>query len=630
MSKNQKPDEPGASQPTQIVKRPRPELEPAEVPDPTATLIHRVEDLERTRQATQAMPLVAAEAAEAEEGTVAIPVMALNPEAALGTVRLDRSEIAAAAPAPVSDAAPDRTGYSEVDPTSRVMVSLADLARMVEPRPAAAVQPDQTARLSVQEPDLKLRAPLEDDFEPTTSLMPVELQAPKDSTQIVRPTPEIPAPEPAAAPGPEAGDTESRTAPIERPPAPVPPPAPATLLLPPGEAARMAAPPEAPAAAEESTAPIQRPMPQAIAAAQSTLVLPPGEAARMQRAALAAAEPAPAPVPEPAAAVPAPPAPDATRLVPVAEMLALVEAAESAKLAAEPQTAPIERLAEALPASLVPEPAEVPSDATLLVPLSELLALPAVPAPAKNEVATEAPPPQATLIVSRAELQSISEPSLEATAVHRADAVEASRTGPQRLVEAPPTAPASGTVLVPLEELSLLAEIPPPSPARDPEVAPIAPAQASSTMKVAPSRPATASVYALPAPIPQPTAPPVAKAVSGQGKLWIGVFLLVGLIVAVGLFLWKPWAATGPKAAEGPSFLPRLESHKGVPPNLEPYLEKAKAGDASAMRYLGVCYYNGLGVAADREEGLRWYRKAAEAGSQAARRELPELEAAKK
>ena len=145
-------------------------------------------------------------------------------------------------------------------------------------------------------------------------------------------------------------------------------------------------------------------------------------------------------------------------------------------------------------------------------------------------------------------------------------------------------------------------------------------------MKVAPSVPFRSPALALP-----PVAPaPAPRQGSGQGLLWTGVFVFAGILVAGGLFLWKPWAAPGKKVPELPSILPQMDATRGVPPNLKPYLEKAKAGDASAMRYLGACYYNGLGVAADRAEGLRWYRKAAEAGSQAARRELLQLEAAAK
>jgi len=63
-----------------------------------------------------------------------------------------------------------------------------------------------------------------------------------------------------------------------------------------------------------------------------------------------------------------------------------------------------------------------------------------------------------------------------------------------------------------------------------------------------------------------------------------------------------------------------------LPPAVQATLERAEAGDVHAMRELGACYYNGLMVPRDREKGLFWYRKAAAAGSEAARSELGTLE----
>ena len=63
-----------------------------------------------------------------------------------------------------------------------------------------------------------------------------------------------------------------------------------------------------------------------------------------------------------------------------------------------------------------------------------------------------------------------------------------------------------------------------------------------------------------------------------------------------------------------------------IPPAIRPYVEKADKGDAAAMRMLGVMYYNGLNVPRNEQEGLKWYRKAAEAGSKAAAKELKALE----
>jgi TPR repeat protein len=64
-----------------------------------------------------------------------------------------------------------------------------------------------------------------------------------------------------------------------------------------------------------------------------------------------------------------------------------------------------------------------------------------------------------------------------------------------------------------------------------------------------------------------------------------------------------------------------------TPAALRPYMEKAREGDAKSMHMLAVMYYNGLNVRQNREEGLKWYHKAAEAGSDAARKELKQIEA---
>ncbi|WLT32892.1 tetratricopeptide repeat protein [Geothrix sp. PMB-07] len=63
-----------------------------------------------------------------------------------------------------------------------------------------------------------------------------------------------------------------------------------------------------------------------------------------------------------------------------------------------------------------------------------------------------------------------------------------------------------------------------------------------------------------------------------------------------------------------------------VPPEVQVYIDQAKAGDTHAMRMLGTLYLQGLNVPKDREKGLYWYRKAAEKGSDAARTELRQIE----
>jgi len=47
-------------------------------------------------------------------------------------------------------------------------------------------------------------------------------------------------------------------------------------------------------------------------------------------------------------------------------------------------------------------------------------------------------------------------------------------------------------------------------------------------------------------------------------------------------------------------------------------LKAAKAGDASAQRDLGLCYYNGDGIKQNIQEGIKWWLKAAENGDSSA------------
>ncbi len=80
----------------------------------------------------------------------------------------------------------------------------------------------------------------------------------------------------------------------------------------------------------------------------------------------------------------------------------------------------------------------------------------------------------------------------------------------------------------------------------------------------------------------------------------------------------------GPAAQSLPP--PSAASAQAPASGAQIYLEQAKAGDAHAMRMLGVMYYYGLDIPQDREKGLYWYRKAAEKGSDAARSELSKIE----
>lgn len=81
--------------------------------------------------------------------------------------------------------------------------------------------------------------------------------------------------------------------------------------------------------------------------------------------------------------------------------------------------------------------------------------------------------------------------------------------------------------------------------------------------------------------------------------------------------------------ATRPAVVP-VRSPEVVAPGAQTYLAKAKAGDAHAMRMLGVMYYYGLNVPQDREKGIYWYRQAAEHGSDVAKAELEKLGVAAK
>jgi Sel1 repeat len=99
---------------------------------------------------------------------------------------------------------------------------------------------------------------------------------------------------------------------------------------------------------------------------------------------------------------------------------------------------------------------------------------------------------------------------------------------------------------------------------------------------------------------------------------------LVAVLVIVGvvLYLFSPGAGSSAGALSAKVGT----TAEAAPPATEVYLQQAKAGDAHAMRLLGVMYYYGLNVPQDREKGLYWYRKAAEKGSDAARLELAKIE----
>ncbi|HLO68651.1 MAG TPA: hypothetical protein VK188_16625 [Holophaga sp.] len=98
-------------------------------------------------------------------------------------------------------------------------------------------------------------------------------------------------------------------------------------------------------------------------------------------------------------------------------------------------------------------------------------------------------------------------------------------------------------------------------------------------------------------------------------RYWLFGILAVALLCGgVGIYILNPGADGGLMTRE-----------PEVSPSVRPYLERARQGDAEAMQMLGTMYYNGLNVRQDRKEGIRWFRRAAKAGSVAARRDLEQL-----
>ncbi|HNX94317.1 MAG TPA: hypothetical protein PKL14_04080 [Holophaga sp.] len=183
-----------------------------------------------------------------------------------------------------------------------------------------------------------------------------------------------------------------------------------------------------------------------------------------------------------------------------------------------------------------------------------------------------------------------------------------------------------------------------------PEIAsPIKPLSAASTQPI----PILGSTLEKPPLEAQPTASESAHPKGLPAWAWAigGAGIAVALSVAV-WFIWGPGLAPFRSSEEGSSAAAEAErqptaslqespaapppqtdspvTSAEVPAELRAYFDKATQGDAKAMHMLAVMYYNGLNVRQNREEGLKWYRKAAEAGSQAAQKELKQIESIQK
>lgn len=115
--------------------------------------------------------------------------------------------------------------------------------------------------------------------------------------------------------------------------------------------------------------------------------------------------------------------------------------------------------------------------------------------------------------------------------------------------------------------------------------------------------------------------------------VWIATGLLLVGCGAAAVFLLKPELLGGriavPAARPAADETPAAAAEPEIPPALRGYHDKALKGDAAAMRMLGVMYSQGLNVEKNPAEGLKWYRRAADAGSETARKELKALEGLK-
>lgn len=113
---------------------------------------------------------------------------------------------------------------------------------------------------------------------------------------------------------------------------------------------------------------------------------------------------------------------------------------------------------------------------------------------------------------------------------------------------------------------------------------------------------------------------------------WVAIGSTLTSLILAGLLFLHLRAPTprgespAPVPSQAPAATVPVSLVDGAHPALQPYLEQARAGDPQAMRMLGAMYYHGLNLPRNREEGLRWYREAAKAGSKVAAEEARQLQ----
>ena len=122
-----------------------------------------------------------------------------------------------------------------------------------------------------------------------------------------------------------------------------------------------------------------------------------------------------------------------------------------------------------------------------------------------------------------------------------------------------------------------------------------------------------------PIPIQVPPLQPRTSARIRAWRTWLGG------IVAVLILAGAAASYLRDRPSPGSGLLGESPAVLDIPAAMRPYYDRARTGDVSAMRMLGTMYYNGLNVPQDTREGIRWYRKAAAAGSVAAAKDLEQL-----
>lgn len=121
-------------------------------------------------------------------------------------------------------------------------------------------------------------------------------------------------------------------------------------------------------------------------------------------------------------------------------------------------------------------------------------------------------------------------------------------------------------------------------------------------------------------PDPQPTRKPF------PWKMLGGIAALAVALGVGGMLFLKPSKSSPVEASPAAQPTAAVEpTAEEVAPALRGPLAKAQGGDAKAMHLLGTMYYNGLNCPQNREEGLKWLRKAAEAGNKAAKSDLERM-----